>query len=364
MLALAHPVQSRSPHDTPSVVAKSSASRTKPAVRRTPSTSAVTSSISVVSYSSSGSSTAPASTLPSASSSRSSLLVNHNTRSDPLLPHSSVKHDANLHHSSASSVPSRHASQRQQQSTSQHVTEQRTPPAVSSSSSSNSAQAPPAADSCGSTKGPVDIHTYPSTDLLKLLASLLSKIAQANDSLSPQATQNAANAAQAIPSAYSPTQEECPIWHTLTTASRQALSTPTSPLSFHARNIPSISLESYLLRILRYCPTTNEVFLSLLVYFDRMSKLAQEATGQRFAIDSYNVHRLVIAGVTVASKFFSDVFYTNSRYAKVSSLSLFHVSPSRAAQTTRGLRLWVFGCLGPVLLITFARTCVVVRAHR
>lgn len=39
-----------------------------------------------------------------------------------------------------------------------------------------------------------------------------------------------------------------------------------------------------------------------------------------FAIDSYNVHRLVIAGITVASKFFSDVFYTNSRYAKVGGL--------------------------------------------
>ena len=49
-----------------------------------------------------------------------------------------------------------------------------------------------------------------------------------------------------------------------------------------------------------------------------MSKLSEDATGNRFAIDSFNVHRLVIAGVTVASKFFSDVFYTNSRYAKVS----------------------------------------------
>ncbi|KAG6821892.1 hypothetical protein H0H93_006888, partial [Arthromyces matolae] len=39
-------------------------------------------------------------------------------------------------------------------------------------------------------------------------------------------------------------------------------------------------------------------------------------TPGRLVIDSYNVHRLVIAGVTVASKFFSDVFYTNSRYAK------------------------------------------------
>jgi hypothetical protein len=47
-----------------------------------------------------------------------------------------------------------------------------------------------------------------------------------------------------------------------------------------------------------------------------MAKLAKESTEIEFIIDSCNIHRLVIAGVTVASKFFSDVFYTNSRYAK------------------------------------------------
>ena len=36
-----------------------------------------------------------------------------------------------------------------------------------------------------------------------------------------------------------------------------------------------------------------------------------------FVVDSFNIHRLMIAGITCASKFFSDVFYTNSRYAKV-----------------------------------------------
>lgn len=41
-----------------------------------------------------------------------------------------------------------------------------------------------------------------------------------------------------------------------------------------------------------------------------------------FAVDAFNIHRLLIAGVTVASKFFSDVFYTNSRYAKVGGLPL------------------------------------------
>ena len=36
-----------------------------------------------------------------------------------------------------------------------------------------------------------------------------------------------------------------------------------------------------------------------------------------FAIDSFNVHRLVITTIAVATKFFSDQFYTNSRYARV-----------------------------------------------
>jgi hypothetical protein len=156
----------------------------------------------------------------------------------------------------------------------------------------------------------------------------------------------------------------------------------TSVLAFHGKNVPSITILSYLTRIHKYCPTTYEVFLSLLVYFDRMTELvnrgkldhlqrrwdpsedshpssasptsqqlhdspmvtppsstglaAQDPQGPTssispglspqsdaetlshfFVVDSFNIHRLVIAGVTCASKFFSDVFYTNSRYAKV-----------------------------------------------
>ena len=178
-----------------------------------------------------------------------------------------------------------------------------------------------------------------------------------------------------------------------------------SVLAFHGKNVPSITILSYLSRINKYCPTSYEVFLSLLVYFDRMTERVnagpmqslrqanraalehnrsarssseslasdkmegvtattprgtQQATppssgslerGQQqgrpgtphsrslqpespqipsepsvmdaynlshfFVVDSFNIHRLVIAGVTCASKFFSDIFYTNSRYAKV-----------------------------------------------
>ncbi|KAF2166540.1 hypothetical protein M409DRAFT_23178 [Zasmidium cellare ATCC 36951] len=183
-----------------------------------------------------------------------------------------------------------------------------------------------------------------------------------------------------------------------------------SVLAFHGKNVPSITILSYLSRINKYCPTSYEVFLSLLVYFDRMtervnagpmqslreansqsvesrsssteslgpdgmegvtattpsgtqqatpphsggmeSKSSRRETGAPgtphsrptqpespsippepsgidpynlshfFVVDSFNIHRLVIAGVTCASKFFSDIFYTNSRYAKVGGLPL------------------------------------------
>ncbi|KAG6814821.1 hypothetical protein H0H93_012116, partial [Arthromyces matolae] len=187
----------------------------------------------------------------------------------------------------------------------------------------------------------VDIHSYPTSDLLRLLASLLTQIASTNDALSPPSHTRSRSSSVSSPT--SPIAAS-PFLPTLTTASLHALLNPSSTLTFHARNIPTISLEAYLLRILKYCPTTNEVFLSLLVYFDRMSRLSGEVedatlvagietgngtgtamgrgTPGRLVIDSYNVHRLVIAGVTVASKFFSDVFYTNSRYAKVGGLPL------------------------------------------
>ncbi|TFK43046.1 cyclin-domain-containing protein [Crucibulum laeve] len=198
-----------------------------------------------------------------------------------------------------------------------HFQPQRPPSSSAAPAASSSRPTPPprSATPTPPPPAPFDIHSYPSTDLLKLLASLLTQIAATNDHLAPNASPSPAPHTP-------PIDTHAPIWLSLTSASRSAISTPASTLTFHARNIPTITLEAYLLRILKYCPTTNHVFLSLLVYFDRMSKLSQDATTRSFVIDSYNIHRLVIAGVTVASKFFSDVFYTNSRYAKVGGLPL------------------------------------------
>ncbi|KAG0213252.1 hypothetical protein BGX28_004825 [Mortierella sp. GBA30] len=147
----------------------------------------------------------------------------------------------------------------------------------------------------------LDLSVHPVTSTLKMLASLLERITTANDKIK-----------QALPEPESPM---------VMTPSQHQIHT--SFTRFHARSIPSISINAYLTRILKYCPCANECFLSLLVYFDRMARNVEEITGgegRQFSIDSYNIHRLIIAGIMVSAKYFSDVFFTNSRYAKVGGL--------------------------------------------
>ena len=220
-----------------------------------------------------------------------------------------------------------------------------------------------------------EISSMPVTDIIEMVAGLLTKITTTNDR-----------------------QHEHLHRHIPPPEGATGLSPQTtSVLAFHGKNVPSITILSYLSRIHKYCPTTYEVFLSLLVYFDRMTEMANNGTLQTFreaadpmgnqrkhqesqpmnipapspahpasrmiatppstgsfgpqdrhgtptsssitpvpssdadayslshffVVDSFNIHRLVIAGVTCASKFFSDVFYTNSRYAKVDLCNYF-----------------------------------------
>ncbi|KAI9701406.1 MAG: hypothetical protein M1820_006497 [Bogoriella megaspora] len=221
-----------------------------------------------------------------------------------------------------------------------------------------------------------EISSMPVTDIIEMVAGLLTKITTTNDRQHEHLH-----------------RQMVPIEGTAGLSQQT-----TSVLAFHGKNVPSITILSYLARIHKYCPTTYEVFLSLLVYFDRMTERVNSLPMQRmnqqsfnenaqidlpdaeaspahaqrsssgnqplgslsateiasshqptnsdqsptppasaeqspeidpfkdlshfFVVDSYNIHRLVIAGVTCASKFFSDIFYTNSRYAKVGGLPL------------------------------------------
>ena len=190
-----------------------------------------------------------------------------------------------------------------------------------------------------------EISTMPISDVIEMVAGLLTKITTTNDKQHQHLHQ--------------------PIGTEDGSTNAKVPQQTSSVLAFHGKNVPSITILSYLSRIHRYCPTTYEVFISLLVYFDRMTEKVNsgpmqtlqrqanvatpdqhdspnlpattdskdyaehieaehgnqkdEATSLAhfFVVDSFNIHRLVIAVVTCASKYFSDVFYTNSRYAKV-----------------------------------------------
>lgn len=246
-----------------------------------------------------------------------------------------------------------------------------------------------------------EISGMPIGDIIEMVAALLTKITTTNDLQHDALNRNAHHLRQA--------QAQARGEEGSGDGSMSPLSS--SVLAFHGKNVPAITILSYLTRIHKYCPTTYEVFLSLLVYFDRMtervndmvmkseearraqleaqqaqsrpqrplaptdaekdtvmrdpddevddssdatetdSDLADSTDGDEspgaagkktspaaqpsgtstgasavattsqqatyFVVDSFNIHRLIIAGVTCASKFFSDVFYTNSRYAKV-----------------------------------------------
>src|SRR5271154_724858 len=95
-----------------------------------------------------------------------------------------------------------------------------------------------------------EISSMPVADIIEMVAGLLTKITTTND-------QQHEHVHRPVPppeeAANMSPQQSC-------------------VLAFHGKNVPSITILSYLSRIHKYCPTTYEVFLSLLVYFDRMTE--------------------------------------------------------------------------------------------
>jgi hypothetical protein len=163
----------------------------------------------------------------------------------------------------------------------------------------------------------VDIQLCATPDVLRLLASLLNQIVSRNDRLRP---------ADIPPN--TPSVNTRPAWDTLTSAGSTTLVTPSATSAFQARLPLNLSIHEYLVRINEACPVPNIVYVALLVYFDRMTRLGADVTGRDFVINSFTVHRLVIAGIMVATKFFADDYYNSGRYAKVrKSWPLFSPSP-------------------------------------
>jgi len=110
--------------------------------------------------------------------------------------------------------------------------------------------------------------------------------------------------------------------------------------SFSAGSVPPISIEKYLLQIDRLVHIPNAVLLAMLVYLDRMTKRSRKLnlSGDSFVVNSFTVHRLVLAGILAATKYHSDVTYTVACYARVSVLFSFLVAVQYNSQSL--LSVW------------------------
>ena len=94
----------------------------------------------------------------------------------------------------------------------------------------------------------MDIATYPTEDLIKIVSNLLESMLKTNNQL------------------------------------------PNTQITyFHSRAVPNITVLSYVTRIHKFAPFTNEALLSILIYFDAIAKLENG-----FTINSFNIHRLLI----------------------------------------------------------------------
>mmetsp|Transcript_27879 Transcript_27879/g.81953 ORF Transcript_27879/g.81953 Transcript_27879/m.81953 type:complete len:251 (+) Transcript_27879:107-859(+) len=90
------------------------------------------------------------------------------------------------------------------------------------------------------------------------------------------------------------------------------------PTSFDAVSAPSISVSRYLTRIRQYTKFHDECFAVALIYLDRLFANHKAP----FLPTAHNVHRLIITSVLVASKFYDDVFHSNSFMAQVGGISV------------------------------------------
>lgn len=85
---------------------------------------------------------------------------------------------------------------------------------------------------------------------------------------------------------------------------------------FHSSYPPSISLFEYISRIMQFSNCSESCLILLMIYLDKLM------SQKRLTLTELNIHRLVVTGLMVASKFHDDLFYNNAYYAKIGGVNL------------------------------------------
>ena len=86
--------------------------------------------------------------------------------------------------------------------------------------------------------------------------------------------------------------------------------------SFFSMNIPLISIKDYLEQLYKYTKIDSSTIILILIYIDRICNI------YKCKLSYYNIHKLILGSMIVASKYNEDGFYSLKYYAKIGGVTL------------------------------------------
>ena len=89
---------------------------------------------------------------------------------------------------------------------------------------------------------------------------------------------------------------------------------------FLSKQIPSISIKDYLIRLYKYSKINNSTIILILIYIDKICNL------NKFKLSYYNIHKLILASMLIAIKYNEDEYYSLNFYAKMGGVSINEMS--------------------------------------
>lgn len=87
---------------------------------------------------------------------------------------------------------------------------------------------------------------------------------------------------------------------------------------FHASADPNLSVSNYVARMRRYGGASPSCYIAAVVLMDRIAK----SVDPQFLLSYFNVHRLLVTAVLLATKFNDDIYYSNRHWSKVAGVTL------------------------------------------
>jgi hypothetical protein len=89
---------------------------------------------------------------------------------------------------------------------------------------------------------------------------------------------------------------------------------PNEPL--YSKFIPVLSIEKFLLRILKYTEAENNTLIVAYLYINKLIKK------ENFVLSLNNVYRLLLGAVVMAKKVLEDLCYNNSYYCEIGGITV------------------------------------------